>query len=156
MILKAKAFSSNLQALSSSVGDLASASNAFSETETNSIDYLNALSPADLAGAGGHNSVPNVLSRCGQLLSRCLGSLAVSPDAVNILFVESLEYESSQLADFLSLAKNVDTIVRDCDRYERALTSLVRKDTAKLNEVKLQQHTQAIAAAENMQEQGKM
>jgi hypothetical protein len=155
LIVKAKAVTTNMLNLGMAIGDMASAAVAFSESETNEIDTLNSVSTKEL-NDGVHNSVPNVMSRSAQLLSSSMGSLTTTPDAINLLFIECLEYEGSQMYDFGLLAKHVDKIVADCDRNEKSLSTLMTKNTTKLTDAKLLAHTECIEHTEKLVEEGKV
>ncbi|GMI23035.1 hypothetical protein TeGR_g9668 [Tetraparma gracilis] len=155
LVARSWAVSGAVQKLSVSIGDLATAAVSFSEVETNEIDALNTLSTAELSKDGGANSVPNVLSRQAQLLSSALSCLSPCPDAINLLFIEALEYENSQMVDFGNMAKHVDKISADSDKNERSLASLQGKSTAKMAPQKVEQHEAAIAHTVKLVEESK-
>ncbi|GMH90077.1 hypothetical protein TrVE_jg3440 [Triparma verrucosa] len=155
MISKTKALIASYNSLASSTTELAAASVSFSETETNEIDTLNAMSPQELADGAAASSVPNVLARISSMFSSQLSSYTTAPDALNLLLVESLEYESSQMLDFHSMSKHVEKLAGDNDRNEKNLNSLRNKNTAKMTEDKIQKHNEAIDAAEKLLESSK-
>lgn len=63
--------------------------------------------------------MPNVLARVSTMFSAQLSSYTTAPDALNLLLVESLEYESSQMLDFHSMSKHVEKLAGDNDRVSR-------------------------------------
>jgi len=65
----------------------------FSEMETNTIDFINTL-PADDDSS---SSVPNVISRIAKFFALQVPKVDSLPDALNVLLIESLEYESNQM-----------------------------------------------------------
>ena len=97
MIARSKAVIASYASLANSFADLATASTQFSEAETNDIDTLNTLSPAELSSGAASSSVPNVLSRISTMFSSQVSALKNTPDALNLLGVEALSYESSQM-----------------------------------------------------------
>jgi len=156
VITKARQYSTRMLDMGIATGDLAAVTVQFSESETNEIDVLNSLSGKELSGDAASNSVPNVLSRMANLLNSQLGSLATTPDAVNMCFVEALEYESAQMADFNILVKCVDKIVTDNDKSEKGLHSLKTKSTAKMTPQKIEQHNEAIEVTEKLVAEAKI
>ncbi|GMH83279.1 hypothetical protein TL16_g09540 [Triparma laevis f. inornata] len=155
MIAKTKALIASYNSLAASTTDLAAAAVSFSEVETNEIDSLNSLSAKELADGAAASSVPNVLARVSTMFSTQLSSYTTAPDALNLLLVESLEYESSQMLDFHSMSKHVEKLAGDNDRNEKNLNSLRNKNTAKMTEEKIQKHNEAIEAAEKLLESSK-
>ena len=91
----------------------------FSESETLDVEYLNSLSQAELSNGAADSSVPNVMTRLSSLLSTQVSTLTSVPEALNLLLVEALDYESSQMADFNALAKHVERLASENDRNER-------------------------------------
>eukprot|EP00518_Triparma_eleuthera_P005127 CAMPEP_0182464358 /NCGR_PEP_ID=MMETSP1319-20130603/8551_1 /TAXON_ID=172717 /ORGANISM="Bolidomonas pacifica, Strain RCC208" /LENGTH=403 /DNA_ID=CAMNT_0024663999 /DNA_START=72 /DNA_END=1279 /DNA_ORIENTATION=+ len=156
LISKAKSMIASYASLSSSMTDFASATTQFAESETNSIDVLNSLSPSELSSPSAtRNSVPNVMARLSTLFSSQISSLANSPEALELLLVESLSYESSQMQDCLSLLKHVDALASSNDKNSRSLAALKAKSTAKMTQEKIDKHNAAVAAAELALEQGR-
>ena len=101
------------------------------------------------------SSVPNVLSRVSTLLTSNTTPLSELPEALNMLLVESLEYEAMQLFDFTLMLKHVDKLVGDNDKFEKAEFSLERKNLSKLTEDKIAKHEEALKEAGLMLAAGK-
>ena len=115
----ARSAPATIGALSLNLTDLATSTVNFSESETLDVEYLNSLSQAELSNGAADSSVPNVMTRLSSLLSTQVSTLTSVPEALNLLLVEALDYESSQMADFNALAKHVERLASENDRNER-------------------------------------
>jgi len=95
------------------------------------------LSTSELNSGVAASSPPNVIARLSTLFSSQVSALSNIPDALNLLLVESLDYEGSQMSDFLTMSKHVATLASQNDSNERTLNSLRNKSTAKMTEEKV-------------------
>jgi hypothetical protein len=158
LLAKAKTLVTSITATSAAVGAMEGALNDWSESETNDIDQMNALSTTELTEGGGSSSVsvPNTLVKGKSLLTSQFGAMVNSGDHINILFSEALEYETSQMSDFYALSKYIANIVAQNDKLERDLVKLQVTATAKMDDYKLSKHKDGIDAAQKTLDGGRV
>ncbi|GMH76584.1 hypothetical protein TrRE_jg11575 [Triparma retinervis] len=150
MIAKSKVMISSVSSLALSITDVATSSVNWSESETNDVELLNTLSSSELSSDAATSSPPNVIARISTLFSSKVSALSNTPEALNLLLVEALDYEGSQMVDFNLLCKHVDKLASLNSSHESTLNKLKGKSTAKMNEAKLAAHEEAIDQAEKI------
>ena len=127
MIAKSKSMISCVSNLALSITDVATSSVNWSESETNDVELLNTLSSSELSSGEATSSPPNVMARVSTLFSSKVSALSNTPEALNLLLVEALDYEGSQMADFNLLCKHVDRLASLNDSHESTVNKLKGK-----------------------------